>query len=803
MGMLLDLFRNKWPYTDFHELNADWIISTVRQLIETMDSFIQNESISFADPITWNITTQYAKATVVIDSAGNAYLSKQAVPAGIQLNNSEYWQEIFNFTNYTRTANRNLTFNVETDTTRATAAYNVDDWLILNDVLYRVTQAIAIDDTFIIAPASGSNIVHFTVEDFIKAWITTATALINQYKDDIDASELAYRQELAQDIALTTASLQAQLNAAIAGATVDSEVINARVGINSYTYATLHDAIVGQIGDTRIIDLLRNPIPRYLYSINKNYAFSSDFTLVDSTLNYNGAIGSNAGYTAGYIMIPFPGTFTTYRRSGNFGSHQADIPLYDQNKQFVKTLTGTVLSASVVEFTITEEDYKTCVYAGLTQAPSRNMPMWYHDTTYPSDFVYHEPELSLTSSALLPYNGIKPTTIDELMANSISKLENNHVVAGSANIFTYDDYTWEDGYILPLTGEINTNTAFEYALIPICGNGNYTNFTDLGSFGSNSVYVPLYDINKNYIGYVTGTVDAQNNRKLDYTINNSAAQYIGLSRSKTGVANKVYFNRQDYIDANGNSASVNSNWITSSDPFYKTEMCFIGDSVCNGSSDLPYNRGGYPGRFNLEYQAPAYNYGENGATITAETYYSNSNPRHWITRDVETVHSDHPNAKYILLEGGTNDADVLGRWSGNTPPARWGSYTDDDFSGSYDDTTFCGAVEQLLHDIITLYPDAKIAFLIPMQMGYANVRTIENRRKYFDGIVDICKKWHVFVIDAWDNIGVDARLTSFYDPSMTNDENVAAKHFYVGGQHPSSYGYNRLYDFIKNQLYNL
>ncbi len=247
MGMLLDLFRNKWPYTDFHELNADWIISTVRQLIEAMDSFIQNESISFADPITWNITSQYAKATVVIDSAGNAYLSKQAVPAGIQLNNSEYWQEIFNFTNYTRTANRNLTFNVETDTTRATAAYNVDDWLILNDVLYRVTQAIAIDDTFIVAPASGSNIVHFTVEDFIKAWITSATALINQYKNDIDASELAYRQQLAQDIANITASLQAQLNAAIAGATVDSEVINARIGWNNTTYSTLGEAIRTQI----------------------------------------------------------------------------------------------------------------------------------------------------------------------------------------------------------------------------------------------------------------------------------------------------------------------------------------------------------------------------------------------------------------------------------------------------------------------------------------------------------------------------------------------------------------------------
>lgn len=270
MGMLLDLFRNKWPYTDFHELNADWIISTVRGLIETMDSFIQNESISFADPITWNISSQYAKATVVIDNVGNAYLSKQAVPAGIQLNNSEYWQEIFDFTTYTRTANRNLTFNVETDTTRATATYSVDDWLILNDVLYRVTQPIAIDDAFIIAPASGSNIIHFTVEDFIKAWITTATALINQYKNDINASEADYIAEVREEI-----------DRIIAGATVDSEVIEAREGWNGEIYNTLGNAIRGQISD------IHNEFREIAEKTKNLFTFNSPYRALNGKVSYD------------------------------------------------------------------------------------------------------------------------------------------------------------------------------------------------------------------------------------------------------------------------------------------------------------------------------------------------------------------------------------------------------------------------------------------------------------------------------------------------------------------------------------
>lgn len=44
----------------------------------------------FADPIEWDITSEYESLTVV-KNLGNSYVSKQAVPAGIALNNSDYW----------------------------------------------------------------------------------------------------------------------------------------------------------------------------------------------------------------------------------------------------------------------------------------------------------------------------------------------------------------------------------------------------------------------------------------------------------------------------------------------------------------------------------------------------------------------------------------------------------------------------------------------------------------------------------------------------------------------------------------
>lgn len=38
MERLLDLFYDKYTYTDFHELNLDWIISSVKQLLIEMDN---------------------------------------------------------------------------------------------------------------------------------------------------------------------------------------------------------------------------------------------------------------------------------------------------------------------------------------------------------------------------------------------------------------------------------------------------------------------------------------------------------------------------------------------------------------------------------------------------------------------------------------------------------------------------------------------------------------------------------------------------------------------------------------------
>ena len=79
---------NKYPYTDFHEINLDWIIAQIKQLHHDYDEFKAVNTITNAGA--WDITKQYQSWTIV--SYGTAgYISLKPVPAGVAITNIEYW----------------------------------------------------------------------------------------------------------------------------------------------------------------------------------------------------------------------------------------------------------------------------------------------------------------------------------------------------------------------------------------------------------------------------------------------------------------------------------------------------------------------------------------------------------------------------------------------------------------------------------------------------------------------------------------------------------------------------------------
>lgn len=91
--MAIGAFGENFPYTNFHDLNLDWVLRELKSLGLRIDE-INKLELTIADPPEWSITRQYEKYTIVFDD-GTAYVAKQAVPVGINIDDTDYWNPIF------------------------------------------------------------------------------------------------------------------------------------------------------------------------------------------------------------------------------------------------------------------------------------------------------------------------------------------------------------------------------------------------------------------------------------------------------------------------------------------------------------------------------------------------------------------------------------------------------------------------------------------------------------------------------------------------------------------------------------
>lgn len=136
------MFNTRWPYTDFHNLNLDWILETLKKQDAAIADFISLNSITYADPLQWDITRQYPKNQVVLDTNGDGYLSVQPVPVGVEIDNIDYWTKIGNFSELWSTVKLAITAADEGLKTTASADRASGDLVWLNNTLYVCTTAI-------------------------------------------------------------------------------------------------------------------------------------------------------------------------------------------------------------------------------------------------------------------------------------------------------------------------------------------------------------------------------------------------------------------------------------------------------------------------------------------------------------------------------------------------------------------------------------------------------------------------------------------------------------------------------------
>lgn len=153
----------EFPHTRTYDNDLGWLMWAMKKLIGEWEDFSNLNSIKFADPINWSIDRNYEPTVIVLDSDGNGYISRLAVPAGVPLSNTEYWTQIFNMGDLTDTIRENIAVNAEESPT-APVALEKGQLVWWNDDLYQVLYDIAAGTAFI----ENVNVSKMTVDEKIE-----------------------------------------------------------------------------------------------------------------------------------------------------------------------------------------------------------------------------------------------------------------------------------------------------------------------------------------------------------------------------------------------------------------------------------------------------------------------------------------------------------------------------------------------------------------------------------------------------------------------------------------------------------
>ena len=154
----------KYPNVNDEALNLDWLLRKMTDLIIEVNNFINLNTIKYANPILWDITSQYEANTVVIDpQTGDAYLSTTPVPAGVLLTNTDYWTPIYNYEQAISNLRKQIAAADEGKSTTATASRYVGQLVWLDGVLNRILTPMNAGDAYV----EGTNCSALTIENLL------------------------------------------------------------------------------------------------------------------------------------------------------------------------------------------------------------------------------------------------------------------------------------------------------------------------------------------------------------------------------------------------------------------------------------------------------------------------------------------------------------------------------------------------------------------------------------------------------------------------------------------------------------
>ena len=556
------------PYTNFHDLNLDWIMDELNEFNTKLTNFVSLATIKYANPIQWDITSQYEANTVVVDINGNAYLSVQPVPSGVSLDRTEFWTKIGNFDKLWADVKKAITPNDEGHSPTATADRAVNDLVWVNGALVRVTRAMIAGDAYVpgsnCVSSSTNEVLHYLITTFNEGLSAEKTARENadtQLQTAIDAEQTAREnadnklqtaidaEQTARKEAIT--QLQTNINnEAQARIEADKKLQEQIENKSSGAFANVKDYGASGNGLADDTEAIRRAMASGLPLLfpDGTYNINQDVTLTGSYFAYNAMLIATTCTVT--ITAPIAGASCHFRKANNGTIKMTDSVVLVDWFNYEGDL-GSAISNYLSGYEGTVKFGRPATYAGLGT-----------DTTYiVSNNIYLQPHTTYDLQGCV----IKLTT-----ANSKFIFNGSNPAHAERTIF-------RNGVIIGTTDEVDAAFTSEYS--------ERFFIEDMFIIGCRKVLECAHTINLQVRNIIHDIALTTSKPITSYHL-------IENSAGATGISGNASFRAENCISSLG--SATGDRWMFLADSSNDIRDIYISNCECSNSNGIWINASSTP-----------------------------------------------------------------------------------------------------------------------------------------------------------------------------------------------------------------